>query len=128
MLNVMGDTLSHLASPDNADDGVDNADDEEDMEQGKLSKDDKPSWEIGAIPKTVRECMKSFQHKLMNPDELTLHGGSDTPNYCCVRDTKYDMANLNMGAVVQLQMEKATTKYGPTIFRKQIEGIDIIPK
>jgi len=42
VLNAIADSLSHLATSDNEDDGDEKYDDEEDVEHGKLSEDDEP--------------------------------------------------------------------------------------
>jgi hypothetical protein len=72
---AIGDRLSDLAS---SDDGVDREhEDDEETEQGKLSKDDKPGLVIGTIPNTVQQCMVTFRQKQMTCDEVTQPGWED---------------------------------------------------
>jgi hypothetical protein len=72
MLVAIGDSLSDLASSDDGEDGEDEADEE--IEQGKLSEDDEPSWVMGTINKTVQQRMERFRLKQMKLDELTQPG------------------------------------------------------
>jgi hypothetical protein len=52
MMVAIGDSVSDIASSDNGEDGKDENDQE--TEQGKLSEDDKPSWVMAPISKTVQ--------------------------------------------------------------------------
>jgi hypothetical protein len=61
MLAAIGDSLSDLASSNDGENGED--EDDEDTEQGKLSDDDKPSWVMGTITKTVQQRMEMFRQK-----------------------------------------------------------------
>jgi hypothetical protein len=61
MLNVIGDSMSDLASSDDEQDGEDAEDDEEDTEPGKFSDNDEPGWVTGTITKTVQHRMESFR-------------------------------------------------------------------
>jgi hypothetical protein len=72
MLVAIGDSLSDLASSDDGEAGDD--EDDEGIEQGKLSEDDEPSRVIGTIAKTVRQRMERFRHKEMKLDQLTQPG------------------------------------------------------
>jgi len=60
MLDDIRDSLSNLASTD-----------DEDTVQGKVSKDDEPSWAIGTISKTVQQRVERFRQKQMKLDKLT---------------------------------------------------------
>jgi hypothetical protein len=51
MLDAIGDSQSDFARSDDEED----RDDDADTEQGKLSKDDEPSWVMGTISKTVQQ-------------------------------------------------------------------------
>jgi len=53
MLNAIGDGLSEHACSDDGEDGEAEGDDVEDLELGKLSEVDKPSWVMGTISKMV---------------------------------------------------------------------------
>jgi len=55
------DILSDLASSENGEDRKD--EDNEEMEQGNLSEEDAPSWEMGTMSKTVQQRMKRFWQK-----------------------------------------------------------------
>ena len=63
MMIAIGDSLSDIASSNDEEDGEDENDEE--TEQGKLSKDDKPSWVMGTISDTVQKCMVRFPQQLM---------------------------------------------------------------
>jgi hypothetical protein len=52
MLVAIGDSLSDLASSDDGEDGEE--EDDEEAEHVNVSKDDKPSWVMGTITKTVQ--------------------------------------------------------------------------
>jgi len=67
MLVAIGYSLSYPASSDPREDEED-VDDEE-TEQGKLSKDDEPGWVMGTITKTVQQCMEIFRQKQMKLEE-----------------------------------------------------------
>jgi len=54
MMDATRDSLSDLASSDHKVDG----EDDEDPEQGTLSKDDEPGWVMGTILKTVPQHME----------------------------------------------------------------------
>jgi len=74
MLNVIGDSLSNLASSDDEEDGEDEVDEKENTQLGKLSKDDEPSWVMGTISRTVQQCMEGFLQKQMRSDKLMQPG------------------------------------------------------
>jgi len=57
MLNVIGDSLSDLASCEDEKVGEDDDDDEEDSGIGKLTEEDEPGWVMGTISKTVQHFM-----------------------------------------------------------------------
>jgi hypothetical protein len=62
----IGDSLSDLASPNDGEDGE--YQDDEETEQGKLSKDDEPHWVIGAITRMVLRRMEMFHQKQTKRD------------------------------------------------------------
>jgi hypothetical protein len=62
----IGDSLSDLASPNDGEDGE--YQDDEETEQGKLSRDDKPRWVIGAITRMVLRRMEMFHQKKTERD------------------------------------------------------------
>jgi len=64
--------LSDLPCSDNGEDG-ENQDDEE-IELGKMSEDDEPSWVMGTITKMVQRRIERFRQKQMKLDELTQPG------------------------------------------------------
>jgi hypothetical protein len=76
MLNAIGDTLGDHAHSDNRKDGDHQDDHKQDPQLGKLSEDDKPSWVIGTLSKTVplAQCKSvSTQHIILpdTPGDLT---------------------------------------------------------
>jgi len=80
-LNVIGDSLSDLASSVDEEDGEGKDEDEQDTGHGKLSDDDEPGWVMGTISKMVQHRMESFRQKLMRLDELTHPGWGDAADY-----------------------------------------------
>jgi hypothetical protein len=72
MLAAIGANPSGLASSDYWEDGDD--EDDEETVQGKLGKDDEPSWVVGTITKTLQQQMERFCQKQMKVDELTQLG------------------------------------------------------
>jgi len=91
MLNAIGDSLSDLASSEDAED-VEDEDDEEDTELGKLREDDEPGWVMGTLSKTVQYRMESFRQKPMRIDKLTQPECWDAADCFRERDMKYGMA------------------------------------
>jgi hypothetical protein len=63
------DSLSDNASSDIGEQGEEVKDAM--TEQHNLTEDDKPSWLIGTISKTVQKCMERVRQKQMTLDELT---------------------------------------------------------
>jgi hypothetical protein len=49
MLNTIGDSLCHLASSNNRENGYDVDNEEQILELCKLNKDDEPCWVMGAV-------------------------------------------------------------------------------
>jgi len=69
---AIGDSLSDIASSDDGEDGEDEND--EKKQQGMLSEDAEPGWEMGTISTTVQHCMERFRQKQMKPHKLTQPG------------------------------------------------------
>jgi hypothetical protein len=86
MMATIGDSLSGLASSDDVEDWED---EDEETEQGKMSKDDEPGWVMGTMSKTVQQRMESFRQMQMKLDELTQPGWEDAADYFREHDTKY---------------------------------------
>jgi len=76
---AIGDSLSHIVFSNEGEDGEEENDEE--TEQGKLSKDDEPSWVMSTIYKTVQHRMERFQKKQMKIDKLTQPGWGDAADY-----------------------------------------------
>ena len=72
MLVAIGDSLSHLASSDDGEDGEN--EDGEETEQGTLSEDDEPGWVMGTITQTVQQRMERFRQKQMKLDKIDSTG------------------------------------------------------
>jgi hypothetical protein len=89
MIAAVRDSLSDLASSDDAEN---REDEDEETEQGKLSEDDEPGWVMGTISKTVQQRMASFQQMRIKLDELTQPGWEDAADYFSERDEKYATA------------------------------------
>jgi len=73
MFDAFRDSLSDLVRLDDEEDG----EDDQDTEQGKLSEDDEPGWEMGTISKTVQQRMERYWQKQMKLDELSQLGWRD---------------------------------------------------
>jgi hypothetical protein len=124
MMATIGDSLSDLASSNDVEDG-DDEDDE--TEQGKLSKDDEPGWVIGTISKTVQQCMESIRQTQMKLDELTQPGEEDAADYFRERDKKYCKAELRVRVVIQPPTDDDASAPPPTTFGELMENHDIVP-
>jgi len=125
MMIAIGDSLSDLGSSDNVEDGNDEDDDE--IEQGKLSENDEPSWVMGTITKTVPQRMEMFQHKLMKLDELTQLGWEDAADYFRERDKMYGTYELMLPAIIKRQTDDDATAHPRTTFGDLIECLEIVP-
>jgi len=66
MMVTIRDSLSDLATSNGGEDGED-VDDEE-IEQGNLSEDDKPSLVMGTISKAVQQHIERFRQSKMKLD------------------------------------------------------------
>jgi len=96
ILVAMGVNLSYLASSDDGEDG----DDENDrIEEGKMSEDDKPSWVMGAINNMVQQCMERLGHRQMKLDKLTQQGWEDAADSFRKRDETYSTSELQILAI-----------------------------
>jgi len=124
MMAAIADSLSDLAS---SDDGEDGEDEDEETELGKLSEDDKPSWVMGTISKTVQQRMERFRQKQMKLDKLIQPGWEDAADNFRERDEKYGAAQSRVPVVVQLQTNDDTSAPPPTTFGELMERLDIGP-
>jgi len=120
MLVAIGDSLSDLASSDYAEDGED--EDDEEIEQGKLSDDDEPGWVMGTITKTVQHLMESVRQKQMKLDKVTQPGWEDAADYFRERDEKYGTSELRVSAVIQPQTNDDAPAPPPTTFWELMES------
>jgi hypothetical protein len=125
MLIANGDSLSHLASSDNGEDGE--YDGDKDTEQGKLSEDDKPGWIMGTITKTVLLHIERFRQKQMKLNEFTQPRSDDAVHYVRVQDKWYSTSELRVPAVVQAQTDHNAQAPPPTAFGELIECLNIDP-
>jgi hypothetical protein len=126
MLNASGDSLSDLASSDDVQDGEDEEVDEEHTELGKLSDDDEPGWVMGTITETVQHHIESFPQKQMKLDELTQPGWGDAANYFRERDMRYGTTELNVPAVVKLQIDSTTATPSPITVGEHMQTPEIV--
>jgi len=126
-VNAIGDSLSDLAISDDGEDGEDEDDDGDNPALGKLCKDYRPSLVMGTISKTVQHRMEHFWQKKMKRDDLTQPGWGDAADYFGERIKKYGTTELNVPAVVPLQMEDDATCSAPTTFGEQMETLDSVP-
>jgi len=125
-LNVIGDSLSDLASSNEEQDGEHEEYDEDDTELGKLRDDDEPGWVMGTISKTVQHRLESFCQRQMKLDELTQPGSGDAPNFFRDRDLKYGTTELKVPAVVKPQIDMTAATPLPSTFGEDMQTLDII--
>jgi len=114
MLLAIGDSMSDLASADDGEDGKD--EDHEQTERCKLSEDDEPGWEMGAITKNVLQSMERFRQKQMKLEEPTPPAWEDPAYYIREREMKYSRTELTVPAVVLLQTNDDASGSPPTTF------------
>jgi len=100
MLNLIGDSLSHLAWSNDDEDEDDEEDDHDDPELGKPSEDVESGWVIGTNSKTVQHRMEKFRQNEMKLELLTQLGRGDTAYNSVERDTMYGLAELKVPAIV----------------------------
>ena len=125
MTFAIGDSLSHLASSDDGEDGEDEA--HEEAEQGKLSKDDEPSWVMGTITKTIQQCTERFRQKEMKLDDLTQPGWEDAADYFGERDKQHSTSELRVPAVIQLQTDDYAAAPSETTFGELLMSLELVP-
>jgi len=114
MMVAIEDSLSDLASSNDWEDG-ENEDDEE-PEQGKLSKDDEPGRVMGTMSKTGHHRMERFRHKPMKLNKLTHPGWGDTADYFRERDKKYSTSELRVPDVVKTRTNEDAAALASTTF------------
>jgi hypothetical protein len=73
MIVAIGDSIRDIASSNNEND--------EQTEQGKLSKDDKPCWVMGTISTMVQQRWEKCLVNQMKLDELTIQVWEDAADY-----------------------------------------------
>jgi hypothetical protein len=125
MLVAIRDSLSDLASSDDWENGED--EDDEETEQGNLSEDDKPSWVMDTITKTVQQRMESFRQNQMKLDKFSQPGWEDAANDFRPQDKKYGTTELSFLAVVQPQTNDDAAAPTPATFVELMESVDIVP-
>jgi len=118
--------LSDIASSDDWEDGEDENDDE--TELGKLCKDDEPSWVMGTMSKTEQPRIERFRQKLMKLHKLTQPGWGEAADYFHGRDNQYGTSELNVPAVVKLQMDQDVAIPASTTFAELMEYLVIVPR
>jgi len=125
MMVAIGDSLSDLASSDDGEYGED--EDDEEAGQGQLSEDNKPSWVMGTICKTVQQHMERIRQPQMKLNELTQLGWEDTADNFCERNTKYSTSELGVQPFVKPQTDNDAAAPAPTTFGELMECLDIVP-
>ena len=118
MINAIRNSLPNHASSHNEEAG-DNEDDD-DTEMGKLSDNDKPSWLVATITKSVQLHIERFRQKQMKLDGLTLPGGVDAANYFGDRDKKHGTTELKIPPFVKPQIDNVAAAPAPTTFGELI--------
>ena len=124
MMVAIGDSLSDLASSDDGEYGE--YEDDEETEQGNLSKDYEPSGVMGSFGKTVQQRIKRFPQKQIKLDELTQSGWEDAADFIREKDTKTNISELSVPALVQPQTDDAAVAPSPTTFAEFMECLNII--
>jgi len=125
MLNAIGDSLSHLATSDDEQDGEDKEDDEEDTACGKLS-DDEPGWVMGTISKTLPHRMESFRQKQIRLDELTQPAWGGAVTYCQEKYLNYGTAELKVPADINYQIDPIAATPSPTTLGEYMPPLEIV--
>jgi hypothetical protein len=105
MFSAIRYSLSDVESSNNGEDGEDAEGDEADPEVGKMIKDDKPSWLLRPIAKTVRHRMEHFRYMQLILSKWTATCLGDTAVSSHQSDMKYVTTELNFPAVVQQQTD-----------------------
>lgn len=125
ILVAIRDSLSNLANSNDGEDGEDA--NVEQTEQGPRSEDDKPSWVMGTLCRTVQQRMERFWLNQMKLDELTQPGRKDAAGYFCGNDMKYGKLELNVLAVVNPRTEHDSVRPAPMTFGELMECPHIVP-
>jgi hypothetical protein len=125
VLVAIRDSVSNLPSSDNVADWED--EDDQAIEQGKLSEDDELGWVIGTITQTAQQCMDTFWQKQMMHNKLIQLRWEDAINYFHEWDKKFGTTELKVLAVVQLQMDDEAPASPTTIFGMLMEYLNIVP-
>jgi len=128
MLNAIGNSLSDLASSDNVEDGAEEDDDEKDPEVGKLSGDDEPGWVMGTISKSVQHGMECFRQMQMKIEELTQPRRGEVANYLRDRHKKYEMTDMMVPAVIQLQKQDDGASSSRSTFGDSMQTLHTVPR
>jgi hypothetical protein len=128
MLNAIRDSMSDLASSEDEEDWADKDDDEEDTGIGKLSEDDKPSWVMSTISKTVGHRMQCLLPQEFRLDKPMQPGQGDTADYFYVRAMMYAMSEFNVSAVGKAQTDTTAATPSPTTCGKIMQALDIVPR
>jgi len=103
MMVAIGDSLSKVTSSDGGHDGQ--GEDDDDAEQGQLSKGDDPGVVMGTITKTVQQRMERYWQNQMKLDVLTQLGWEDAADYFSERDKQYGRSELWVPAGIQPHMD-----------------------
>lgn len=125
-LNTIGGSLSDVARSDDGEYEEDEDNNKKDPEMGKLSEDDEHGWVMGTTSRMVNHRIGRFQQKQMKLNQLTHPGRRDKADHIRERDRKYGTSQLNIPAVVQLDMEDNTASPGLRIFGEPVETLDNI--
>jgi len=106
ILNAIRDSLTNLASSDDAEDPEDEEDNHTNAALRNLTDDDKPGCVMERITRTVPQCMVNIPQIQMKLIELMQLDWGDAANSFCERDTKYRTAELKVPAAVAHQWNK----------------------
>jgi len=126
MMDGIAYTRSDLACSDNGEHGED--EDDQEKEQGQLSKDDKPGWMMGTITKSVQQCLERFRQKQMKLDELSQPGWQDAPDSFSEIHMKYGTSTLRVPAVVQQLSDDIEATPVLTTIGEDLECLYIVPR
>ena len=125
MMVAVGDSLSNLESSDKGE--VGDVQDDVETEQGKLSEDDEPGWEISTITKMVQQRIERFWQKQMQLDALRQPRWEDAADYFRERNKKYGTSELTVPAILQPPTDDDASATSPTIFEEHMECREIVP-
>jgi hypothetical protein len=125
MMVAIGDSLSDIPRSDDGEDRE--AENDEETQQGKVSKDDQLCWGMGGISQTAQQHLGSFRLQQINLEELTQPEWGDPADYICESDVNDDTSEVRVVAVIKLQPDRDASAPVPTTFWELLDCLDVVP-